>query len=152
MIHPHTFQNVINAVAKTGLGYKEFFFRTNLSYDEIIDSHNFGDGRPLGDIFIIKFSDGENCIGTLTMTEDEFDSAFGSGSDKNIALSEFHNLFPLAEINIDLHLKFGIDEHFDDPTMGKALVSIYSRKRDEETIKRWWQSENMNDLPMLLEP
>ncbi len=151
MKYEHTFQNVINAVAKTGLGYKEFFFRTNLSYDEIIDSDNFGDRRPLGDILIIKFSDGENCVGTLTMTEDEFGKSFGSAGSTDIDLTEFSNLFPDAEIGVELYLKFGL-EHFDDQTMGKILVEISPRKRDKKTIKRWWQSENMNDLPMLLEP
>lgn len=157
MKYKHTFQNVINAVIKTGVFYKEFFFRTNICCEDLLRDSGFPKDESCDDMFIIRFSDGEKYVGSLKMTEDEFNLSSGSASTDTIGLTELGKLFPKAEISVDIELIFGVCMGTDG-TAGKAVVDIHVKDIDSvnhrKMIRKWYECESINDLPVsiLLNP
>ena len=129
-----SFQNVIDAVNATGIGFKKFLFRSNMSLDEVtnfIDEKTFTlpkDDRRDG-ILIIKFSDGNSYIGSLQVTEEDLAHADFTG--KNGFYFEFSIPNYRGTIGLDTDM-FKIS----DWTVGEAEVELYPVK---ENLKKWYE-------------
>jgi len=127
-----SFKNVINAVNATGIGFKKFLFRSNMSLDEVtsfIDEKTFSlpkDDRRDG-ILIIKFSDGNSYLGSLQVTEEDLSHADFTG--KNGFFFEFRTQDLKGTIGLDTNM-FNIT----DWTVGEAEVELYPVK---ENLKQW---------------
>jgi hypothetical protein len=140
-----SFQKIIDIVSNNGVGYKKFFFRSNVSLDEILRKGSeveIADRLPKDDLrdgsLIIKFSDGDSYLGKLTLSREELRSCveFTTTRKKSFTL-------PLVELgdrvlnikeSVEVYLRFETEGDLDG-TVGTALVEVTPHR---ENLKDWY--------------
>ena len=149
------FQKVIDAVNKTGVGFKKFYFRSNFEIDWLIahqsekkpqvdfEIRDFETDPFHADLFRIKISDGENFLGVLQFTQEKLRSVIGhlngNVNDNSkpcvVYMYEIERTFD-SNINLTIHitLSYNIFKDANNP-IGEVLVEIVPKKAE----KKWFQ-------------
>jgi hypothetical protein len=137
-----SFQNVINAVKTTGVGYKTFFFRTNMTIEEIVDDEdvivsNFpNDYWRTNGKFIIKFSDGNSLIGSMVFTEKELAQWYDPDSFNSDEIT-LHKCGFIDNEEIKIVLTYEVFPSLDENMVGEAFIEITAK--DHLEIEKWFE-------------
>lgn len=152
-----TFLPIIRSVLETGVGFKEFYFRSNMDYCEFIDEYTPNSGTRkelcLAEKFqdkdckqlIIKFSDGTNYFGSIAIDEKKLPIAAEilngelkfSNEVLTVGLVKLGDLYFENKYSITIFLRYRAIPEVDG-TYGKAIIIVEPHHSKKEWYK-WFE-------------
>ncbi len=135
----HPFQTIIDLVKKTGLGFKEFMFRTNIVIDHVLDSNGYVEKSFPGGLLIIKFSDGNEHLGSMALTRKQVNDMLEQidpvswGLRYTLSFSFVDTVvFKIKDADIKIHLTFFVSKcGVLAAQSGKAIIEVVPKKDDD---------------------
>lgn len=141
-----SFQKVIDAVLRTGVGFKKLIFHMNMNVEDItirgLTRSSFTeDEEPGKEDLIIKMSDGNDYLGKLIITPTEYKlmnkAIKGENTKLIVNLSNVGGILYDSKLKIEIYLHLNVYPELGE-SVGYAIVQVLPEKN---RLNEWFNQE-----------